>query len=227
MTGDPGWRVDALRAEVAMLRDHVTRNTERGRQRRRQVARQRHRERAEPGQTWFQAGRRDGLRGASALADTMLADAREPWEIAAAVASMADFAAELECDESSWPLFAGSGRRDNGATAPRLLSAREAAVKYVHRPTVVEAQRYDGPGSLSPDFEAAICVPPCPLGGTRYRNDEPLPHIDTGRGPALLEVGMWVLRELDGEGYYPVRPSVFEASYQPWERAAVPDGGAS
>lgn len=88
---------------------------------------------------------------------------------------------------------------------------------YVHKPTVTEAERYDGPGTLSPEFAAAICQPPCPSGGFRYLNGQPLPHIDTRHGPVQLEDGWWVVAELDGEGYYPVAPDVFAASYEACE----------
>lgn len=90
-------------------------------------------------------------------------------------------------------------------------------MKYQHKPTVVDAEQYHGPGTLSPAFAAAICQPPCELGGVRYSNGIPLQHIDTLHGPVQLEAGWWVVRELDGRGFYPVAPHVFAASYEPCE----------
>lgn len=91
-------------------------------------------------------------------------------------------------------------------------------MKHKHKPTVVDAERFDGPGTLSPGFAAAICRPPCGLGGVRYRDGDQLPHIDTLHGPVQLEVGWWVVREIvDAAKFYPVHPDVFDISYEPCE----------
>ena len=94
-------------------------------------------------------------------------------------------------------------------------------MKLRHKPTVTGGERYDGPGTLSPEFAAAICQPPCPLGGDRYENGVRLPHIDTRHGPVQLETGWWVLREPVGDGFYPVEPALVEGPDAIYEQ--VPD----
>jgi hypothetical protein len=48
------------------------------------------------------------------------------------------------------------------------------------------------------------------------------PHVHTAHGgyAVRLEDGDWVIPEPNGDGHYPCKPDIFQATYEP-----VPDGG--
>ena len=70
-----------------------------------------------------------------------------------------------------------------------------------------------------------LCCGPCGL------NDffgETAPHVHTihnhGNHTVYLEAGDWILPEPDGEHFYPCKPDIFAATYEPASPALKDDG---
>lgn len=78
--------------------------------------------------------------------------------------------------------------------------------KFRKKPVVVEAAQF----VLGEDERAVPGVCRC-YGGW--------PHVHTihSNQPIALESGDWILPEPDGEHYYPVKPDIFVATYEPVE----------
>ena len=83
------------------------------------------------------------------------------------------------------------------------------------KPVLVEAEQFLGfedPGDLGwPVGAKTFCVPP-----TSHACGMGRPHVHTihGNQVVLLEEGDWILPEPDGEHFYPVKPDIFEATYE-------------
>lgn len=71
--------------------------------------------------------------------------------------------------------------------------------QYRSRPTVVEATQSNKPG----DHPAVV-------------PDGDYNHVVIGKqGPVSVDPGDWIIQEPDGRGYYPCKPEVFAAKYEP------------
>lgn len=81
--------------------------------------------------------------------------------------------------------------------------------KYRKKPVVVEAEQYLGDPLHAP---RGVCV--------SMRVGHPAePHIHTDEGIMIVSPGDWVIRGVRGE-YYPCKPDVFAATYEPCEEEA-------
>lgn len=77
--------------------------------------------------------------------------------------------------------------------------------KYRKRPVVVEATQWRGA-----TFENVPGVHPATRSEKAY--------VITIHGQkAYLEYGDWVITEMDGLHYYPCKPDIFDATYEPAE----------
>jgi len=97
--------------------------------------------------------------------------------------------------------------------------------RFRKKPVVIEAVQFDGTVSS----EDAICQ----WAGAEVRDDGtsrqriqranqfgPL-LIHTLAGDVLAQKGDWIIRGVKGE-FYPVKPDIFEATYEPADRPGVP-----
>lgn len=95
--------------------------------------------------------------------------------------------------------------------------------KFRKKPVVIEAKQFNGIPVVG------MCFNPCPI--ARRLMDGgwvTMPHVHTihaddtdPRGQAVIvERGDWILPEPDGEHFYPCKPDIFAATYEPVESAA-------
>ena len=70
---------------------------------------------------------------------------------------------------------------------------------YRKKPVVIEAWQWPNESSRG------VCV--C---------DNQGPHVHTTHGGqmVILDVGDWIIPELDGEHFYPCKPDIFEQTYE-------------
>jgi hypothetical protein len=85
--------------------------------------------------------------------------------------------------------------------------------QFRKKPVVIEATQYlpeldEGGGRFS-----GVCF--CGEGEQRKR----AAHVHTAHAGQMvfLEPGDWVTAEPDGRGYYPIKPDIFAATYDPLE----------
>lgn len=78
--------------------------------------------------------------------------------------------------------------------------------KYRKRPVVIEAVQFTGV-PVRGVCERAEC----------YLNTSDVPHVHTVHGNQRINVkiGDWIIPEPDGVHFYPVKPDIFEATYEP------------
>lgn len=86
-------------------------------------------------------------------------------------------------------------------------------MKYQKKPVVVEAEQWF-PGK---PMGGVCCAHPamrCPL--TTEDSAMP-PHVHTAHNGqmVLLEPGDWIIQESNYSGYYPIKPDIFEETYEP------------
>lgn len=82
-------------------------------------------------------------------------------------------------------------------------------MKYRKKPVIIEAEQY----RTGDQFPRGVCNDACLDGNWRS------PHVHTihGNQSVLLEDGDWVIPEPDGVHFYPCKPDIFEATYEPVE----------
>lgn len=51
-------------------------------------------------------------------------------------------------------------------------------------------------------------------GGMEGKNDKPTHYVETKSGTASVVRTDWIVKELDGSGYYPVDEKTFSAKYE-------------
>lgn len=87
---------------------------------------------------------------------------------------------------------------------------------YRMKPVVVEAECVDRDKlhHLSPEFRAAVCHGVCDKGERKYDNGYAMPHVHTLEGAIHLSDGDWLIKGVQGE-FYPVKPDIFAATYEP------------
>ncbi len=82
-------------------------------------------------------------------------------------------------------------------------------MKYRKKPVVIEAEQYTEYGKLVRGMCNSIsCF-------SHFGNDQPHVHTIHAGQIVNLEVGDWVIPEPDGEHFYPVKPDIFAATYEP------------
>lgn len=80
--------------------------------------------------------------------------------------------------------------------------------RYRSKPAVIEAEQYAAPGQIV----KGICTSSaCHAGG----RDKPHVHTIHDDQAVYLELGDFIVPEPDGEHYYPVKPAIFRAKYEP------------
>lgn len=80
--------------------------------------------------------------------------------------------------------------------------------KFRKLPVVIEAVQW-----FSGEMDGV-----CTKNEIAFREDEP-PHVHTMHNNQMvyLSPGDWVVPEPDGEHYYPIKPDIFEQTYEPVE----------
>ena len=81
-------------------------------------------------------------------------------------------------------------------------------MRYRRRPTTIEAEQYLG-----------LDQHPLPRGvRVSYSGPKPVAYVITIHGQVTpVQPGDWIMPEPDGEHFYPCKPDVFEATYEPVE----------
>lgn len=79
--------------------------------------------------------------------------------------------------------------------------------QYRKKPVVIEAVQYVEYGRLVKGM--------CNSMSCFREHDKPHVHTIHGNQVVLLEVGDWIIPEPDGKHFYPVKPDIFEATYEP------------
>jgi len=91
-------------------------------------------------------------------------------------------------------------------------------MKFRKKPVVIEAEQYMKWGT----FARGMCDSMwCPKHGNDIR-DTPHVHTIHNNQAVPLEVGDWIIPEPDGIHFYPCKPDIFEATYEPVEDAQTP-----
>jgi hypothetical protein len=88
-------------------------------------------------------------------------------------------------------------------------------MKYRKKPVIVETFQFDGPAFVDLDV---ILVKSWPGVGWMRKDDENrvFPFVITAhKQKTWIEPGDWIIQESDGRGYYPCKPDIFEATYEP------------
>jgi len=81
-------------------------------------------------------------------------------------------------------------------------------MKFRKKPVVIEAEQYVKYGGLVRGMCNSVSCK-CDV--------NPKPHVHTIHAGQMvdLEVGDWIIPEPDGEHFYPCKPDIFEATYEP------------
>ncbi len=85
------------------------------------------------------------------------------------------------------------------------------AAKFIKRPVVIEAWRWDGVATAGdrPDWLRGVNV--------IADHQEQVLRIATLEGVMHASVGDWIIQGVKGE-VYPCKPDIFEATYDPYPR---------
>ena len=77
--------------------------------------------------------------------------------------------------------------------------------KYRKKPLEVDAEQFfpDGKSPLPFSEHGACC-----FDGKRW-------YVKTAGAKAQIFPGDWIIAEFDNQGFYPCRPDIFEATYEP------------
>ncbi len=77
-------------------------------------------------------------------------------------------------------------------------------MKFRKRPGEIEAEQYEQPGVLVRGMCREVV---CPYTG---------PHVHTIHGgqSVLVQLGDWIIPEPDKIHFYPIKPDIFEATYE-------------
>ena len=83
--------------------------------------------------------------------------------------------------------------------------------KFRKKPVVIEAVQFDGTSANDP----------C---GVFRRDEDASPYVVTIHGqPCYIKSGDWIIPEPDGVHYYPCKPDIFEATYEPVSSVGIRD----
>ena len=82
--------------------------------------------------------------------------------------------------------------------------------KFRKKPVVIDAEHFDQDKKykLSEEFRSAICNFTLNIGEIQDW------HIHTLEGPLHVSDGDWIIKGIQGE-FYPCKPDIFEATYEP------------
>ena len=91
-------------------------------------------------------------------------------------------------------------------------------MKFRKRPVVIEAVQYNGRNRMEIiEFTGQACVLALREDGSRG----PRICIDTLEGPGLYaDEGDWIIKGVKNE-FYPCKPDIFEATYEPVEEEQI------
>ena len=81
-------------------------------------------------------------------------------------------------------------------------------MKFRKKPVVIEAEQFTD-NALLPFMGLGICK----YDGERW-------YVDTLEGPLHISPGDWIIRGVKGE-YYPCKPDIFVATYEPVSETSV------
>lgn len=81
-------------------------------------------------------------------------------------------------------------------------------MKFRKKPVVIEAVRFTASATACAEIEAFVS------GDSEFRNGELI--IATLEGPLRASLGDWIIKGIKGE-FYPCKPDIFEATYEPVE----------
>lgn len=89
-------------------------------------------------------------------------------------------------------------------------------MKYRKKPVVIEADQYKERGKLVKGMCSDLS---CLIDGKidEYGKCEPHVHTIHNNQEVILEIGDWVIPEPDGIHFYPCKPDIFKATYEPAE----------
>lgn len=80
-------------------------------------------------------------------------------------------------------------------------------MKFRKKPVIVEAEQYFADKSPLPFARESACN----FGGDNW-------YVITAHTQETIIVdGDWIIREPDGRGFYPCKPDIFQANYEPVE----------
>jgi hypothetical protein len=87
--------------------------------------------------------------------------------------------------------------------------------QFRSKPSVIEAEQFHGVGWYEAN-ERPYPEGHCLCDDGKKTSDTPHSHVHTAHEQiVLLSVGDWIVREPDGRGFYPVKPDIFTAKYEP------------
>lgn len=94
-------------------------------------------------------------------------------------------------------------------------------MKFRKKPVVIDAEQFDGTPSSAVRVFEAFNIP----GGKFLPNYDDLSKdcdllIPTLEGEMMASAGDWIVKGVKGE-FYPVKPDIFEATYEAVEEPAV------
>lgn len=84
--------------------------------------------------------------------------------------------------------------------------------KFRKKPVVIEAEQYVEYGEL---VKGMCNSRSCFAAG----NNAPHVHTIHDGQMVLLEIGDWIIPEPDGEHFYPCKPDIFKATYEPTQES--------
>jgi hypothetical protein len=81
------------------------------------------------------------------------------------------------------------------------------STRFRKKPVVIEASQF----LLGEPIPKGVCV------GWSCENNESEPHVHTIHAGqiVILKDGDWIIPELDGVHFYPCKPDIFAATYEP------------
>ena len=82
--------------------------------------------------------------------------------------------------------------------------------KYRKKPVVIEARR------LGEDTHSQRSIAIWVGSTARFPETEPCLYLETLEGIMRADVGDWIIKGVQGE-FYPCKPDIFEATYEPVE----------
>lgn len=91
-------------------------------------------------------------------------------------------------------------------------------MKYRKKPVIIEAVQYTGPAYLRINDEIGAYPQGVQWGMKAADSQLLFPYVTTIHGQETwIEPGDWIIPERDGVHFYPCKPEVFAASYEPVE----------
>lgn len=86
-------------------------------------------------------------------------------------------------------------------------------MRFRSKPRIIEAVRFDPEGEHRTRLPTGVVVVPTLPVGSGWRYATCTAHDEL----ATVLPGDWIVKEPDGRGHYPVKPDIFERTYEPVE----------